>query len=229
MTTRSRILLQINELHSQVAKILSPEGRDPTRSEYAAALELADAAMELVVSGGLGSDTIIGITCAALQSLCYKPLCHSYADNERYERAMYNRRASLSSPRPTGSGSMTSRIPTRRNNSYDSNSDKEHCDKVEDLIEAIAAVNPGDELFGVLDEPTAAAGDDTTGTPNRKVHWADQVANAPVRRTEEYEGRGQKGCTSTHSGVLYQVRTLLSTLYMLCTRDQSHSAISTKN
>ncbi|KAI1142574.1 hypothetical protein F5Y05DRAFT_231703 [Hypoxylon sp. FL0543] len=141
----------IKALQAEATQILCQ--RAPTHAEYAAALELADAALELAVNGRASRRTIE--SCESFQRFCYDSLHRSYSRAENYERDVYERRAS----------SQAAARSRRRGRVYDT-------DPGEHLLEAFEAVRIGK----ILDDQQAAAAEGL----NRRIRWVDEVANMPI-------------------------------------------------
>ncbi|KAI0842621.1 hypothetical protein F5Y06DRAFT_292553 [Hypoxylon sp. FL0890] len=147
------LLTNIQALHAKASQLLQPRGRAPTRAEYAAALELADAAMELAVDAQAGRATIE--ECEGFQRFCRDALQSSYSRAETYERDVYERHSSKAAARSRRGGRV-----------FDT-------DPGEHLLEAFEAVRIGQ----LLDDQEAARAEGC----NRKIRWVDEVHNGPIR------------------------------------------------
>ncbi|KAI1098908.1 hypothetical protein F4804DRAFT_323468 [Jackrogersella minutella] len=147
------VFAKINTLHAEASQILRPVGRAPTRAEYATALELADAAMELALGADLAGPAIE--TCTAFQRFCYDPLLRCYSRTVDYERSVYERNASNSSRRIKRGGRLF------------------NTDAGEHLLEAFEAVRIG-RILETQERADAL-------WENRKIRWIDEVENQPIR------------------------------------------------
>ncbi|KAI2624878.1 hypothetical protein GGR54DRAFT_654602 [Hypoxylon sp. NC1633] len=148
------ITSQITALHSKAAELLRPRGRAPTRTEYAAALEHADAAMELAQDSDLSQE--VKDMCKTFQNFCYAPLERCYAKTQRHEEDVYYKNSSKTSIRQKRRGKMFS------------------VDKGEHLLEALHAVH----ISRVLEKQHESM---DTQALNRKVHWADEDEDVSIR------------------------------------------------
>ncbi|KAI1462705.1 hypothetical protein F4805DRAFT_6356 [Annulohypoxylon moriforme] len=139
------VLNEITTLHTEAAAILRPFGRAPTRGEYASALELADAALDLALSTDLDVGEEVLATCESFQRFCYDPLQRSYARTAGYERFVYERSSTKTALKRKRSGVIFNTDPG------------------EHLVEALQAVRLG----RLLDEQEEFE-------MNRTVRWSDE-------------------------------------------------------
>ncbi|KAI0009903.1 hypothetical protein F4779DRAFT_579783 [Xylariaceae sp. FL0662B] len=103
-------LPQTFALHWEILLIIHRPDRAPTPCEYGAALEMADAAMDIAVDAGLDAAAIA--KCRGYQHLCHSYLCFAYAQNEECERIAYGRRSSSEGAhRPASPSSELSNKP----------------------------------------------------------------------------------------------------------------------
>ncbi|KAI0893409.1 hypothetical protein F4806DRAFT_475664 [Annulohypoxylon nitens] len=148
------VVHHIYELHAQATATLQPEGRSPTRAERAAALELADTAVELALISSLSAEIVEA--CERFQHTCYGSLQRLCSRNVGYERHVYDKSSSKSK-----SKSKSTKTARRVGRVYDT-------DPGEHLTEAFQAVR----LDEILQEQEAR--DREARLARRRIHWSDQ-------------------------------------------------------
>ncbi|XDG04430.1 hypothetical protein ABKA04_004045 [Annulohypoxylon sp. FPYF3050] len=146
------VVHRIYELHAQATATLQPDGRSPTRAERAAALELADTAVELALISSLSAEIVEA--CERFQHTCYGSLQRLCSRNAGYERHVYDKSSSKSKSKSTKTARREGRV-------YDT-------DPGEHLTEAFQAVR----LCEILQEQDAR--DREARRARRRIHWSDQ-------------------------------------------------------